>query len=216
MLRTWCQLCHLDYAAFAGQAQQARDWKNPVPPFFGTFRDFELAAHTIFAWQPNIIPGPLQTRGYAMELSLTLGLDESQAKELVEARIDLQRVINKEHPATLWAVMDEYVLYRQFGTRELMRHQLRHLVEQGRRPHIGIQVVPARYSGNAGHVGAFTIASVDGAADALLSGGVEDSMIVQSFAVRRAHAIFDRVRSVALPKIDSLELIARVAEQCEP
>ena len=54
-----------------------------------------------------------------------------------------------------------------------MREQLLHLAEQGRRKHVGIQVIPASRAANAGHVGAFTIASLDDA-DAMLMEALED------------------------------------------
>jgi transcriptional regulator with XRE-family HTH domain len=214
MLRTWCQLCRLDYAPFAAQAHKARTWKNPVPPFFETFRDVVLVAHTVRAWQPMIVPGLLQTAEYAGELFGLMGESGRRAAELVAARIDLQRILDRENRATLWTVFDEFALHRQFGSPEIMYRQLMHLVEQGQRPHIGIQVVPVRYSGNAGHTGAFTIASVAGKPDVLLAGAVKDVTTDQPDDVRLAHAIFDRVRSVALPKSESLELIAKVAEGC--
>jgi transcriptional regulator with XRE-family HTH domain len=214
MLRTWCQLCHLDYAPFAAQAQQARAWKNPVPPFFETFRDAVLVAHTVFAWQPMIVPGLLQTAEYARELSISIGENEERIEELVAARIDLQQILNRKDPATLWAVLDESVLHRQFGSPEIMHRQLAHLVGQGQRSHIGIQVVPARYSGNGGHVGAYTIASAEDTPDVVLMNGVEDVPTTKPDAVRRAYAILDRVRSVALPKAESLEFIAKVADIC--
>ena len=131
------------------------------------------------------------------------------------ARIDLQLILNRSKPATLWAVLDEVVLHRRVGSEEIMQRQLAHLLEQGERPHIGIQVVPARSGANAGHVGGFTIASVEGAADVLLRNSVEDVTTDQCALLLKAHAIFDRVRSEALPRTESLELIAKVAEQCK-
>jgi hypothetical protein len=118
-------------------------------------------------------------------------------------------------PVTLIAVMDEAVLHRRVGSADVRRKQLLHLAEQGQRKHIGIQVVPASRAANAGHVGAFTIASLDDA-DVMLMDAVEDVTTDKRPAIRSALAIFDRVRLDALSGPESLELIAKVAEECEP
>jgi hypothetical protein len=112
--------------------------------------------------------------------------------------------------------MDEAVLQRPIGGAEVIRRQLMHLYEQGRRPHVSIQIVPTRHCANVGAAGAFTIASVHGAADVVLTETVQDVTSDERGLVLKSHAIFDRVRSDALPKKDSLELIREMAEQCQP
>jgi hypothetical protein len=47
-------------------------------------------------------------------------------------------------PVRLIAVMDEAVLHRRVGSEDTRREPLEHLAEQGRRKHIGIQVVPSQ------------------------------------------------------------------------
>jgi hypothetical protein len=51
-------------------------------------------------------------------------------------------MFTRSKPAVLLAVMDECVLRRRAGMAEIMHRQLMHLVEQGQRQHIGIQIVP--------------------------------------------------------------------------
>ena len=139
--------------------------------------------------------------------------------ELYEAsaRIDLQQqtIERRPVPATLIAVMDEAVLHRRVGSEEVRYRQLTHLVEQGQRKHIGIQVVPASRGANAGNVGAFTIASLDDA-DVMLMGAVEDVTTDKRATIRTGLAIFDRVRLDAFSGPESLELILKVAEECKP
>jgi hypothetical protein len=54
-----------------------------------------------------------------------------------------------------------------------MHEQRQHLAEQGRRQHIGIQIVSASRAANAGNIGAFTFASLDNA-DVMLMNAIED------------------------------------------
>jgi Domain of unknown function (DUF5753) len=76
-------------------------------------------------------------------------------------------------------------------------------------------MVPAENGGNAGCVGALTVASVAGKPDVAVISGVVDTVSESPDMVRYALGIFDRVRSEALPRGASLELIVEAAKQWE-
>jgi transcriptional regulator with XRE-family HTH domain len=218
VLRAWCDLCHVDYELYEASARLA--WVtevSPVPVWFENFYRAQMLAHTIRTWHPIIIPGPLQIPDYARALAEATGTSDDLIEERVAARIDLQQqtIERRPVPTTLIAVMDEAVLHRRVGSEAIRHKQLMHLAEQGQRKHIGIQVVPASRGANAGHVGAFTIASLDDA-DVMLMDAVEDVTTDKRPAMRAALAIFDRVRLDALSGPESLELIVKVAEECKP
>jgi transcriptional regulator with XRE-family HTH domain len=218
VLRKWCELCHVDYELYEASARLA--WvadASPVPVWFEDFFRAQRLAHTIRTWHPIIIPGPLQISDYARALFLAMGLDDELIEERVAARIDLQQqtIERRPVPVTLIAVMDEAVLHRRIGPEDIRYRQLTHLAEQGQRKHIGVQIVPASRGANAGHVGAFTIASLDDA-DVMLMDAVEDVTTDKRAAIREGQAIFDRVRLDALSGPESLELIAKAAEECKP
>jgi transcriptional regulator with XRE-family HTH domain len=218
VLRKWCELCHVDYELYQAAARLA--WvaeASPVPEWFENFFRAQALAHTIRTWQPIIIPGPLQIPDYARVLYEATGTPDELIEERVAARIDLQQqtIERRPVPVKLIAVMDEAVLRRRVGVDDVMHRQLVHLVEQGQRKHIGMQVVPASRGGNAGHVGAFTIASLEDA-DVMLMNAVEDVTTDKRTAMRHGLEIFDRVRLDALSGPESLELIMKAAESCKP
>ena len=216
VLLKWCELCGLDAGKILAMVGRARDTAVAIPPWFETFHEVVLMAHTVRIWHPIIVPGPLQIPDYARALFAGMGEEEDRIEELVAARTDLQQFLARPEPPALWAVMDEAVLHRHVGSDEVMHRQLIHLVEQGQRSHIGIQVVPAIRGANAGCVGAFTIASVEGAPDVLLREAVQDVTTDKSHVLRKAHTIFDRVRLDALSGPESRELIEKVAKECKP
>jgi DNA-binding XRE family transcriptional regulator len=218
VLHQWCDLCHVDFELYEASARLA--WvtdASPVPVWFEDFFRAQVLAHTIRTWHPIIIPGPLQIPDYARALAEATGTPDELIEERVAARIDLQHQTIERRPVhvTLIAVMDEVVLHRRIGSEETRYQQLMHLADQGQRKHIGIQIVPASRGGNAGHVGAFTVASLDDA-DVMLMEAVEDVSTGNSSSIRTALAIFDRVRLNALSGPESLELIMKVAEECRP
>jgi transcriptional regulator with XRE-family HTH domain len=219
MLRLWCELCHVDHELYEGLARLARAADaSPVPPWFEDFAAAQRLAHTVRTWHPIIIPGSLQTPDYARSLFLAMGLDDDRVEELVAARIDLQQIFGRpKHPVTLLAVVDEAALRRRVGSEEDMHRQLMHLAEMSQHRRIGIQVVPASRGCNAGHGGAFTIASLPDAPDVLLTeAAVEDVTTDQRGPLMQAHAIFDRVRLDALSRVESLEFVKELAEQWKP
>lgn len=215
VLRRWCEICGVDYELYESSARLA--WsaeKVPIPAWFEDFLKAQLLSHTIWTWQPLIVPGHLQTPDYARGLVEVTGTPDGLIDDRVAARMDLQEQTLERHPVpvSLLAVIDESVLHRQVGTPETMHAQLMHLTELGRRRNIGIQVVPASHGINAGHVGGFTIAQMNDG-DVMLQDGVEDVMIDKRPSVREGLATFDRIRLVALSGPESLELIKKVAEE---
>ena len=66
---------------------------------------------------------------------------------------------------------------------------------------------------NAGCVGALTVTSVDGRPDVAVMETVEDTVSETPGLVRKALGIFDRVRSEALPRGASLDVIMEAAKQ---
>jgi transcriptional regulator with XRE-family HTH domain len=218
VLRQWCGLCHVDFELYEASARLA--WvaaDSPVPVWFEDFFRAQILAHTIRTWHPIIIPGPLQTPDYARALHEGAGTPDDLIEDRVAARIDLQQqtIERRPVPVRLIAVMDEAVLHPRVGAEDIRHRQLTHLAEQGQRKHIGIQIVPACRGGNAGHVGSFTIASLDDA-DVMLMDAVEDVTTDKRPTIRAGLAIFDRVRLDALSGPESLELIMKAAEECKP
>jgi transcriptional regulator with XRE-family HTH domain len=215
ILKLWCELCHVDAELYEGLARLARTYEeSPVPPWFENFAAAQRLAHTIRTWHPTVIPGSLQIPDYSRPLYEVMGLDDDRIEELVEARIALQQIFTRtKQPATLLCAIDEAALRRRVGPDEVMHRQLTHMVELSQRKNIGIQVVPASHGCNAGHVGAFTIASLPGTPDVLLTeGAVRDDTTDDPSALLQAHAIFDRVRLDAFSKAQSLEFITELAE----
>jgi transcriptional regulator with XRE-family HTH domain len=216
ILRLWCRLCQVDHELYEPMARLARAAEaSPVPVWFEDFASAQHLAHTIRTWHPTVIPGSVQIPDYSRPLYEVMGLDDDRMEELVAARIDLQQIFTRpKRPTTLLAAIDEAVLRRRVGSDEVMHRQLAHMVELGQRKNIGIQVVPASHACNAGHVGAFTIASLPGAPDVLLTeSAVRDVTTDDPSELLQAHKIFDGVRLDALSKAQSLEFITKLADQ---
>jgi hypothetical protein len=57
-------------------------------------------------------------------------------------RMRRRQLLGRPDTPQLWAIIDESVLMRVLGSREVMREQLEHLVEMAQYPHVTLQFVP--------------------------------------------------------------------------
>jgi transcriptional regulator with XRE-family HTH domain len=112
------------------------------------FLSFEAEAESVWNWQPQIVPGLLQTEDYARAVMLgwhsMFTAPPSEAERRVEARRLRQQVLQRDPPLQLSVVMDESVLHRKLGEASVMRAQLEHIVEVSRLPNIKVRVLPLK------------------------------------------------------------------------
>lgn len=131
-----------------------------VPDWLAKFIGFEDGANLIRIYQPAVMHGLLQSRGYTTALirSGPVGVSE----EKIRRQVDLRQVRQKrfaDGTQDLAVVLDEAVLHRMVGDVEVMRAQLEavvNLVQTNSR--VSLQVLPFVHGGawEAGY-GAFTI-----------------------------------------------------------
>ena len=106
----------------------------------------EAEAESVWNWEPQVIPGLLQTRDYARALrQLWLTMFPGPASETdrwVKTRLMRQQVLTRDPPLELSVVIDESVLRRRFGTRAVMCEQLQHLAAASELPNVEVRVYP--------------------------------------------------------------------------
>jgi transcriptional regulator with XRE-family HTH domain len=131
-----------------------------LPRWFENYIGLEEAASRIRAYEVQFIPGLLQTEGYARAVTLLGhgGAGEEEVERRVEMRMKRQELLLRPDGAPhLWAVVDEAVVRRPLGGRDVMREQLRHLIERCELPNVTVQVVPFARGGHAAAGGPFSI-----------------------------------------------------------
>lgn len=119
--------------------------QTSVLPWFRDLVETERSAVSIRTYESYLVPGLLQTEDYARHaVSATRPrLSEEEIQRAVTLRMTRQQILDdQDDPPNLWAIIDESVLRRQIGDKDLMRVQCQHLLGVGQRPHIAIQVIP--------------------------------------------------------------------------
>ncbi|MBK3628950.1 helix-turn-helix domain-containing protein [Streptomyces asoensis] len=118
--------------------------KRLMPEWFDRLVGLQEAATAIRTFEIQYVPGLLQTPAYARAV-VERGLPSATSRE-VERRVELRtrrtELLQRPDAPRLWAVLDESVLLRVLGGREVMREQLDHLVRMAGLPHVTVQVVP--------------------------------------------------------------------------
>ena len=100
--------------------------QTSVLPWFRDLVETERSAVSIRTYESYLVPGLLQTEDYARRaVSATRPrLSEEEIQRAVTLRMTRQQILDdQDDPPKLWAIIDESVLRRQIGGKDLMRVQ---------------------------------------------------------------------------------------------
>ncbi|WP_371578488.1 helix-turn-helix domain-containing protein [Streptomyces sp. NBC_01314] len=104
--------------------------------------ELEASCVALRMHQSLLIPGLFQTPAYAEAIFASAGLGFERSEGALEFRMERQRVLTRQNPPSVHAVIHESALHMQFGGAKVLREQLLHLVELARLPNVTIQVYP--------------------------------------------------------------------------
>lgn len=152
-------------AALLSLARQANSpgwWQHfsdVLPTWFQSYLGLEAAASLIRTYEIQFVPGLLQTREYARAVIRLghAGASDEEIERRAQLRQARQQVLGRPIPPQLWAVIDEAVLRRPIGGREVMRAQIESLIEASKLPNIRLQIIPFYTGGHAAAGGPFAI-----------------------------------------------------------
>jgi transcriptional regulator with XRE-family HTH domain len=148
-----------DLASRANAQGWWHDYSDVLPTWFEAYVGLEEAATQIRAYEVQFVPGLLQTGDYTRAVTV-LGHPNAPARETdrrVSLRLARQVVLTRPTPPNIWAVLDEAVLRRPIGGAEIMRAQIKHLIDIAQRPNVTVQVIPFQAGGHAAAGGPFSI-----------------------------------------------------------
>jgi transcriptional regulator with XRE-family HTH domain len=129
-----------------------------LPDWFETYVGLEAAAASIRTYEIQLIPGLLQTEGYARALFESGDLGRrSDIDRAVGIRRARQEVLTGDNPPQYWAILSEAALQRTVGGAGVMHDQLLHLVEASQLPHVTIQVIRNEIGAHPGMLTPFVI-----------------------------------------------------------
>jgi transcriptional regulator with XRE-family HTH domain len=149
-------------AALTTLAEQSNErgwWESyadALNEWFTVFAALEPDAEEIWTWEIALVPGQAQTREYARAVTVTSHPDwpEARIRRAVDLRIARQEQVDRSR---LTLVVDESVVRRVVGGRDVMRAQLDSLVVAAGDEVTDLRIVPFQIGACPGMTNAFTL-----------------------------------------------------------
>jgi len=195
--------------------------KRLMPEWFDRLVGLQEGATAIRTFEIQYVPGLLQTPAYARAV-VERGLPRAPARE-VERRVDLRmrraQLLHRADAPALWAIVDESVLLRVIGGRDVMREELAHLVEMAERPHVTLQIVPLDAPNASAPPLPVTYLRFGGVdlPDVVYLEHLAGAVFVEAQEETEEYRVaLDRLADQALDPRESLELLRRVREEHYP
>ncbi|MET8025091.1 helix-turn-helix domain-containing protein [Streptomyces avermitilis] len=221
-IRRWCSACQAenradDLIAASRDAESLyMEWQRQVRQGLRQLQDSYVklyrSTHLFRVYSPTLVPGLLQTDGYAQAVLGTnaqlLGIPDD-AEQAAAARLERSQIIH-EPGRRFVMLIEEGVLYYQLGDGDAMAAQLGYLLTAGALPAISLGIIPratparALWPQELFHVYDDSLVSVE-----LLSAQVN---ITQPSEVELYLKAFERLRGMAVYGADARALILKAIE----
>jgi transcriptional regulator with XRE-family HTH domain len=176
----------------------------------------ESSAKNSIIYEPQVIPGLLQTPSYALAMVADVhsDIEEDRAAGVVRTRIERQRILYLRNAARFTFYIHEQALRLPVGTDETMHEQLLHIVLTAALDDVSVRIVPIEAGARSAFGGAFRLMEFNEYRpvvylDNLGGGGLvlEDSNYLRSY--------YDKLpilTDIALDEGQSRECVAELAD----
>ncbi|MGF0171763.1 helix-turn-helix domain-containing protein [Streptomyces sp. Marseille-Q5077] len=183
--------------------------------YFAKAAELERLATKICEFAPALVPGLLQTAGYARAVTLAMNrfATDEYIEDKVSGRLERQHILKDATRPVYWAVLHENVLRIPVGDPAVMAEQLERVAALTRERTVLVQVLPYAAGAYALMTGSLKLMEFEDApptayTEAVYSGNLLDDPAV----VKHAYAAYDLLRAAALSPEASLTLIESAAE----
>jgi transcriptional regulator with XRE-family HTH domain len=202
------------------QTDPIEELEGELPEGYARILEAEREAEAMRTWEPQVVPGLLQTEDYTRALlqpwPAILAMPAAAVERRVKSRLLRQRVLTRTPPLELLFVIDESVLIRRFATPPVMRDQLAHLAEVSEHPNIELRIQSLGRSQITG-TGAFVyfrFPRIHGVSlpDTVALEHLEGTIFIDSEQdVNAYQLVFNALRETSLSPEASRDMLARVA-----
>ncbi len=147
----------LELAEYAREPNWLEHSIPGISPKLSAFIEYERTASAIFAWEPLLIPGLLQTPDYVRTILAAAGRPRAEEELRIKVRLLRQEVLTGRNPSPYTVFLAETALRQRRGGPEIMAPQLRHLDEMAQRRNVSLRVLPDNEEFHPGLNGSFVI-----------------------------------------------------------
>jgi transcriptional regulator with XRE-family HTH domain len=183
------------------------------------YMSLEAEATSLWHFAVSVLPGLLQTPGYAREVLAAGGLKGKELDQQVEARMSRRELLEGDDAPPFRTILSEAVLRTPLRDVGEWRQQLEHLVEMAERPNVKLHVLP-QTAGLHGLVATdvWFLRLPEGRTVAYTENAHHGELIEENRPVEQLQLAYDAVRDLALSPAESLKFILRLLEEvpCDP
>ncbi|MEV8366648.1 helix-turn-helix domain-containing protein [Streptomyces niveus] len=179
----------------------------------------EAEATSLWHFAVSVLPGLLQTEGYARELLAAGGLKGDELTQQVEARMGRRELLEGDSAPPFRTILSESVLRTPLRDAGEWRRQLQYLTEVGERDAVTVQVVPSSVGLHGlTNTDVMFLRLSDGRTVAYAENGYRGELIEEIVPVERLQLTYDSVRDLALSPAESRKFFLRILEEvpCDP
>ncbi|THA53499.1 helix-turn-helix transcriptional regulator [Streptomyces sp. A1136] len=201
----------LDAKGALREAAEAIPRRERYPAFVREYIELEAEALSLLSYENAAIPGLLQTSQCAAAVFANFypPLPADQIAQQTDDRMARQSLFHRvPQPPVMHFVIEQYLLQRPIGGRDVLRGQLRHLREVSELPFIDLQIVPLDRETHAGLNGPMVLLETpDHEQLAYLEGQHVSFLQDDPDEVHLLHLKYGMLRSQALSIEDSKRLL---------
>ncbi|WP_443064545.1 helix-turn-helix domain-containing protein [Streptomyces sp. NBC_00582] len=186
------------------------------PEWYRSYAALEADAAELHFYANQGVPGLLQTREYALAVFSHRRplMDEETVEKRVADRLDRQQILDRRPAPVVSYVLEEAVLDRRIGGRQVQAAQLEQLLHIGRMRNVVIQVMPSTAFGHPNMDGAFNLLTpMKHPQVAYVEVQGYPRLITDLLEVRRIAERYGIMRAMAHPPGESRELIEKKLEE---
>ncbi|WP_435184264.1 helix-turn-helix domain-containing protein [Streptomyces sp. AA1529] len=178
------------------------------------YMELEAEATGLWHFAVSVLPGLLQTPGYAGEVLAAGGLKGLDLEQQVQARMSRRSLLEGDDAPPFRTILSEAVLRTPLRDAGEWRAQLEYLVRAADRGNVTVQVLPFR-AGHHGLTGGalMLLRQSDGRPVAYSENIYRGELIEESARIERLQRAYDDVRDMALSPAESRKFVLRMLEE---
>jgi transcriptional regulator with XRE-family HTH domain len=202
--------------------QLARDARKRTqvrfPDWVKRFTTMESIAESIDVYEPELVPGLMQTAEYAKAVTAATapGKTDEEVEQMASTRASRQVRLTDENPIKYSAVISEAVIRRPVGGTKVMRQQLEHLCQLSELPNVTLRVIPFAAGAHSAMGSSFRVIRLrkpSGARTVYLEDAVFGHYLDGSAQIDRHARAFELLQTVASSEADTVATLQRVIRE---
>jgi len=208
----------LELARLAREPDWWHQYSGAIPEWFQVYVVLEASASHVFGYEAELVPGILQTEGYTRAILSTAPSPDSE--EGIDGKVAVrgtrQARLSEKDPLEVWFVLNEAVIRRTVGGREIMRDQIEHLIKVARLRNVTLQVLPLAVGEHGAMHGMFYLLKFPASDDpdkVYMEQQIGGLYTQKPHEVDRYRLIFDHLRAQALGPEETIAMLRQVATE---